>query len=176
MNNAISIEISNPCWIREGDDPFDLCSHGDIVMKVDGSIVLQADDVTTSAAGLQLLRTLSENHASDPSGRELQLFPHCGHAMWPSKDSEDVEIIGCDRGCDPSITHEGESIAIELAGGTGYVIPFGEYKKAVLAFADDVERFYVESQPRQLSEDTMERKGYETFWAEWKRRKNAALS
>jgi hypothetical protein len=53
--------------------------------------------------------------------------------------------------------------------GQDVVIDKGTYTKMVLEFADQVENFYKASLPKAIPTDDFDRKGYLTFWKEWRR-------
>jgi hypothetical protein len=123
-----------------------------------------------SAAGLYLLRTLTENHIIDA---DMPMFPCCGHAMYANDDLESVLVVGCPNGIDFSVIHETDNVKIITKSGNEICVDFNEYENKINAFADSVEAYYAKCLPKDLSKcDIVERNGYIAFWNEWKRRRN----
>ncbi len=166
---SFSISITDHRWILDNpDDPHDLCSHGTVSVRL-GSRVLAEDECTTSAGGLKLLRSLTEDH---PLGEcNGQIIPHCGHGMYLQEGSRDVLLLGCNAGIDFGVHHDGDVVVLEMENGERIVLDRGEYEWAVLEFVDAVERFYARCSSKKLPDDKVDRQGYKAFWKEWKRRK-----
>lgn len=53
------------------------------------------------------------------------------------------------------------------------LVDLGDYRRQVLAFAQQVEDFYNRCSPKVIPEDEFDRNGYLTFWKEWHRRVQA---
>lgn len=165
-----SIEITDHKWICDNpDDPQDLCSHGCVTLRY-GDKILAEENVSTSASALMLMRSLEGGHIPNPKGPP-QLLPCCGHTMWPQEDSDDVLLLGCPSGIDPEVRHVGEMIVLTFKDGIKVKISREEYASAVLEFVHVVEDFYAACSPKILPDDDFERRGYELFWSEWRRRK-----
>ena len=95
-----NIDVSNMYWITEGDDPNDLCAHGDMVATI-GDERFEFNG-TASATAIYLLKTLTENHLF---GEDNQMMPCCGHFYIANDTLDNVIILGCDSGVDWETTH-----------------------------------------------------------------------
>ena len=162
-----SITAEQLTWIGDNpDDPDDLCAHGDVTVEVEGRNLFYS--CCASAAALQMLRTLTEDHRRDP--QQLQMMPCCGHFMIADKNLENVSIVGCDYGVDYDVIHREGGVSLITEEGEIFYIPMEEYRREVLAFARTIEEFYQRCTPKKLPEDEFERNGYLAFWNEWNRR------
>ena len=68
-----------------------------------------------SLAALNLLRTLSRPHELQNRDGE-QLFPCCGHSLYPSGD--EVISLGCPAGIDLGVSRVGDEVTLLLGDGT----------------------------------------------------------
>ena len=154
-------------WIKNDgmDDPDDLCLHGHIFVVI-GEDAIECD-ATISAAGLYLLRTLTENHIIHDGEAML---PHCGNSMIANDDLSAVDIFGCPNGIDWSVIHEADKIRLITEMGKETLIGFKEYSEEVFAFADKIKSYYDKCQPKNIPSMETERDGYVAFWNEWNRR------
>ena len=135
--NAFALALTNLSWWNgEADAPRDLCLHG----KVTGHIGERAISctATVSAAALNLLRTLTEEHRA---GEELQMLPCCGFSLFADETGENVTVIGCNQGVDWTVLHESGTVRLILEE-EAVTVPMSEYRAAVFRFADTVEAFY----------------------------------
>jgi len=90
-----SITVDNFHWILgDLDDPNDLCLHGRIAVKI-GDETFEDDKLCVSAAGLYLLRTLTENRTMKDDTQPI--FP-CYGTMFAKEDMQSVMISGCPNG------------------------------------------------------------------------------
>ena len=162
------IDAEKLYWIKDdgADDPDDLCLHGHVVAKI-GEEILEYD-ATVSAAGLYLLRTLTENHIIHD---DQAMLPCCGHSMYANDDLSSVDIGGCPNGLDWSVTHEDGRIKLVTEAGKEVSIDSDEYKKEVYMFTDKIESFYNDCIPKNTPSEEFERNGYTAFWNEWRRRR-----
>ena len=169
----IILSIQEFQWINgPDDDPGDQCAHGRVLFRVNDTEFIKPEDGiwTVSASALYLLRTLSENHTVDHSVAEGNfLFPHCGFHVWLSGERFKVMCMGCSNGIDLEITHHKGVVAIKSVVSSE-IVPESEWTRAVLAFADSVEKFYQSSLPKAAIEDKIERQGWTAFWQEWDER------
>lgn len=149
------------------DETEDLCLHGHTIVHI-GEKKLEYDS-TISATALYLLKTLTENHIINTDN---QLLPCCGFSFIPNDTLDNVVILGCNNGIDWSVTHDGDTVIIELEDGTRENISIDEYKKKVFEFADKVETFYKSCAPKKIPKDKIDHDGYIAFWNEWHRRRN----
>lgn len=162
------IDVSDLHWIQNvADDPEDLCLHGTATAVI-GTETLTYD-ATVSATALSLLRTLTEDHLS---GQGIQMLPCCGFFLVADETNSSVQIVGCPNGIDWTVTHANNQIQITTDTGTIVSVKKDDYKKAVFAFADQIERFYQRCSPKILPKDEFDRNGYLAFWNEWHRRRN----
>lgn len=165
------IDVENFQWIGGlADDPADLCLHGHVTVQV--SDLILEDYGTVSATALYLLKTLKEDKIM--SEMDIQMIPCCGHSIFANKDLTEVEIVGCNKGTDWSVVHEGDYIKIILPTGHEEEVLFSDYKAEVVRFADKVEEFYGSCTPKILPNDEIDRNGYIAFWNEWHRRREEA--
>ncbi len=162
------IEILKKYWINgEADDAGDLCLHGDVLVRI-GEQCLGDTNVTISATGLYLLRSLENNHLI---GNEEHMLPCCGHAMYANKTLDTVEIIGCPNGVDWSIVHDGGKVKFMTESGYVSEVIVTEYRGAVMKVVSEVESFYQVSSDKILPDNELDRQGYLAFWNEWIRRR-----
>lgn len=168
-DNNFDIKILDLHWIKDVDDPTDLCAHGHIYVKIGNEVIADKDslDVTVSSTALYLMRTLKEDYKKDDYAS--QLLPCCGHFFMADEENDNVAIMGCPNGIDWTITHTDEG-KIKHITDSGQVATVNkeEYKKVVLDFADQVENFYKTSLPKTIPMDDFDKKGYLTFWKEWR--------
>jgi len=164
------VQILQLNWLKHADDPADLCAHGSVYVTIGGKAIVNEEDGdgwTLSAAALNLMRTLDRNYS--PGDFAGQLIPCCGFFLVPDDAGEHVEIMGCENGIEWTVQQEGDFIRHIAASGEQALIGREDYKELVLSFADKVERFYHDSAPKTLPADDFDRKGYLTFWKEWRR-------
>ncbi len=168
-NNNFDIKILDLHWIEDVDDPTDLCAHGHVFVKIGDEVVADKDslDVTLSSTALYLMRTLKGNYKKDDFAS--QLLPCCGHFFIADQKNDYVAIMGCQNGIDWTIIHtDSGKIKHITDSGQEATIDKEEYQKMVLDFADQVENFYKTSLPKTLPTDDFDKKGYLTFWKEWR--------
>ncbi len=166
-------------WVQgPADDPADLCAHGHVEFRIDDALLVDpmtGPNVTVSAAGLYLLRTLSRSHTkAQPVGDHL--FPHCGFAMFSVADQEDVVVTGCVSGVDFEIIHgeQDSALLVRTERGQEFSLPRPAWTEAVHRFADLVAEFYRASAPKRPFDD-LERAGFLSFSKEWERRRGRPL-
>ena len=165
--DKFEIDACNFTWINgEQDDPDDRCLHGTTSARIGGRELEQI--CTVSASALYLLKSLTEDHIA---GSDEQLMPCCGFFLVADNNLENVSIIGCDAGEDWSVIHDGDNVRLVLNDGYEAVVPLGEYKRAVFAYADKLEAYYNSCAPKNIPEDEFDRNGYIAFWNEWRRRR-----
>lgn len=168
-NNNFDIKILDLHWINNVDDPTDLCAHGHVFVKIGNEVIVDKDslDITVSATGLYLMRTLKVNYKKD--NYASQLLPCCGHYIIAEDDNDFVTICGCPSGIDWTIIHTDDNKIKHIAeSGQEAIIDKEAYKFLVLEFADEVENFYKTSLPKAIPTDDFDKKGYLAFWKEWR--------
>ena len=175
MNQTtFELKILRQHWIQddENDDNNDLCSHGEVYLKL-GNEELSTKDTgswTLSAAGLYLLRSLEQD--CELYEFSNQLLPCCGFSIFPSGETENsVDILGCPNGIDWKISHKNGMVFFESEKGNKAELPFVEYKSMVLEFINEVEEFYGNPKNKVIPKDELEKDGFNQFWAEWNKRK-----
>ena len=169
-DSKFDIKIIDLHWIKDIDDTTDLCAHGHVFVKIDDEIVADKDslNVTVSATALYLMRTLKDNYKKDDYAS--QLLPCCGHFIIADNDKDFVNICGCPSGIDWTIIHTDDNRVKHISeSGKEVTIDIDTYRKIVLDFADQVEDFYKSSLPKAIPTDDFDKKGYLTFWKEWKK-------
>ncbi|MEZ4698652.1 MAG: hypothetical protein R2832_19695 [Rhodothermales bacterium] len=170
MNPSLNfaLEISNLHWLEGLEAHLDLCAHGYALVRIGDEVIgspSQEDKWTMSAASFHLLRTLTRDHTPDDRIAE-HLIPHCGHDMWELNDGS-LWIVGCNSGVDWFVRHKDGDIELESPGGSRVLVPFDDWRDAVLKIADAVEAFYANAGPKEFY-DVHDQRGYDLFWREWK--------
>ncbi len=99
-DNNFDIKIIDLHWIKNVDDPTDLCAHGHVYLKIGDHVVSDkaTGDWTLSSTALSLLRTIENDYEKD--GYSNQLLPCCGHFFIADDVLETVLVQGCDTGID----------------------------------------------------------------------------
>ncbi len=168
-DNNFEIKLLDLHWIKDVDDPTDLCAHGHVFVKIGYEVVADKDslDITVSSTALYLMRTLKENYKKEDYAS--QLLPCCGHFFMADEENDYVAICGCPSGIDWTIVHTDDKKVRHISDhGEIATIDNDAYKKIVLEFADQVENFYKNSLPKTIPIDAFDKKGYLTFWKEWR--------
>lgn len=169
-DNNFDIKLLDLHWVKDIDDPTDLCAHGRVFVKIGDKVVADKDslDVTVSTTALYLMRTLKYDYKKDDYAS--QLLPCCGHFFMADEKNGYVTIMGCPNGIDWSIVHTDDGKVKHIAdSGQEASIDKDTYKKIVMDFADQVENFYKTSLPKTIPTDDFDKKGYLTFWKEWQK-------
>jgi hypothetical protein len=172
-DEQFELKILDLHWIKNEDDPTDLCAHGHVFVKIGDEVVADKDtlDVTLSSTALYLMRTLKDNYKKDDYAS--QLLPCCGHFFIADEENDFVNIMGCPSGIDWTILHTDDNKVKHITNsGQEVTIDKSIYTKLVFDFADRVENFYKASLPKTIPTDDFDRKGYLTFWKEWRRLRN----
>ncbi len=173
MNN-FELKILELHWLANTDEKTDLCVHGKVYVKIGNEVISDKDNFTLSSTALYLLRSLQSDYNCKENGYGNQLLPCCGHFMFQAEEGVDFVVIsGCPHGIDWQIIHiEDNKVKHISEKGTEAIIDFEEYKKLVFDFADEVEQFYLKSEPKILPDEEFEKNAYLTFWREWKKLRN----
>lgn len=153
-------KIIEKYWIdKTSNDPEDLCAHGRVEVVFNNETIVE--EVTISAAGLYLLRSLSDGHIDQFEN----LFPCCGFSMYPNEDKTKVIISGCSNGLNYDIRHLDNMIIITNKSKESVSITYADYKNNILSFVNEVENFYLQSNSKIVSSEDID--GYDSFWNEW---------
>lgn len=169
IDNTFDIKILDLHWITDVDEPADLCAHGHVYLKIGDQIVSDKStgDWTLSSTALSLLRTIEKDYEKDDYSN--QLLPCCGHFFIADDNQKTVIIQGCDTGIDWKIIHTNDNkVRHVLNNGNEATIDKDIYKNIVFNFADTVEQFFKDSKPKTIPTDDFDKKGYLTFWKEWR--------
>ena len=168
-NQQFEIRILRQHWIKDDglDDKDDLCSHGDLYLKIGDEILSNSESNSwcLSATGLYLLRTLKQDYSIGDF--ENYLVPCCGHFMVPDDEKNYVIICGCNNGIDWNIKHNNKNIELRTEKGTTGIITFEQYKNLVLDFTDKVEGFYGDPNQKKVPNEEFDQNGFRQFWSEW---------
>ena len=166
---TFEIKILDLHWIKNVDDPTDLCAHGHLYIKIGNQIISDTDngDWALSSTALYLMRTINQNYKAGDFGS--QLVPCCGHFMLLEEKTNKLLIFGCDNGIDWTIIHEGNKVKHITDSGQIALLDKEEYKKIVFDFADSVEQFYKNSSPKKNPDDESDKNAYLEFWKEWRK-------
>ena len=167
--SVFEIKILRQHWIKDDglDDKCDLCSHGELFLKIGNTVLSnsESDSWALSATGLYLLRTLTDDYSIGDF--ENYLLPCCGHFMIPDDNKNYVIIQGCNLGIDWNIKHINKTVEIITENGDKAIIGFEEYKTKILDFTDEIELFYGDPNQKVVPEDDFDQNAFRQFWAEW---------
>jgi hypothetical protein len=168
---AFEINLLAIHWLPGCVEADDLCAHGEVRVRVGEEPIMDIEAApshwTLSAMALHLLRTLDRDHLPSAKVGE-HLVPCCGYDFFYREEKGIVDVPGCETGVNYWVKHEAGQVVLETEGGQRQTLPFDAYKSEVLAFVDEVERFYQSSLPKHPIPNDYERLGYEMFWREWK--------
>lgn len=173
-DHSFDIKIVDLHWIKHVDDPADLCAHGHVFVKIGDEVVSDQDSpgITISSTALYLMRTIKGNYKKNDYAS--QLLPCCGHFFMADEENDAVNIMGCPNGIDWTIIHTRDGKVKHITeSGQEAIIDEEAYKKIVLDFADQVERFYQASLPKTIPTGDSDKRGYLAFWKEWRRLRDA---
>jgi hypothetical protein len=171
-NLKFDLKILDLHWIKNEDDPNDLCAHGHVYLKIGDEVVSDKEtgDWTVSSTALSLMRTIAKDYKKNDN--DNQLLPCCGHFIIADDTEETVTIQGCENGINWTIVHTNGTVEHTTDKGEKGIIVKEDYKNLIFDFADQIEQFYKESRPKLIPADDFDRKGYLTFWKEWRRLRN----
>jgi hypothetical protein len=176
---VIELGLHDLSWINDApDDPDDFCAHGRVALTVSGTAWITPDEGkwTVSAAGLFLLRTLTDDHTPEnPVAEVNQLFACCGSDAWLCGTRYPVLCMGCASGIDVYVRHLGNDVELRRDKRRAQV-PLVEWREATLAFCRVVRQFYAACTPKVPRDAEEDRLGWEGFWTEWDSRVKAAAA
>jgi hypothetical protein len=175
--SLIRLDFEDLQWVRgTEDEPDDQCAHGRVRLEINGTDFARPDDGiwTVSAAGLYLLRSLSDDHtAANPIAESNLLFPHCGFTVWVIGRRYPVLIMGCNNGVDLELTHSQGIVTVRSAAGAESV-SLESWRRAVVSVATRVKEFYATCSAKVPSTDDSDLQGWAAFWREWDERLSSA--
>lgn len=168
-NPEFEISILRQHWIKDDglDSKTDLCSHGELYLKIGDEILSDSKSGSwcLSASGLFLLRTLQQDYSIGEFNNYL--VPCCGHFMIPNKEKDYVLICGCNRGIDWNIKHVNGIVEFTTEKAVKTKIPIDVYVNQVIEFTNLVEQFYGNIDEKKVPKDDLDQNGFRQFWAEW---------
>ncbi len=171
-----TLEIIRQHWeFDDGfDDPDDLCSHGELYLKIGNELLADQSEGSfcLTATGLHLLRTLYNDY--QPGEYKNQLIPCCGKILTLVKGKYPLHITGCPNGIDLSLKHKNKTVILKTAKGTTAQVSLMQYGKLVFDFVLKVEKFYGRPELKNLPKDPKQRKAFVLFWQEWQHLKQRA--
>ncbi len=164
------IQILEQSWLGNEPPQFDLCSHGRLLLEVDGQVILDGREIYgISETALALLRTLDHDHTPRHSLAEKLIFHGCGTVL----------MMGCPVGVDWTVIHEDDQVQLsqfrrwdlpdeqhpQEFPGLAVTLSFKEYQDQVLALAAQVLEFF-KGESKQFF-DIQDQVAYERFWSEF---------
>jgi len=178
MANVI-LRSADPHWIdRSNDNPSDQCVHGEVELTVDGTalVVPGGGDWNLTAAGLFLLRTVTDNNTSSETVcQDNFLIPCCGFNPWlVGADRYALLIQGCNRGVNVFVEHGDHGVMLSSGDRKAVLVSGAEWRGAVLRFISEIEDWYARNPPRAKPDDEFDAQGWEGLWSEWASRSGAA--
>lgn len=176
MKNADTflIRIENQDWISKECRYQDLCSHGEIYLNVNGTIITQSgmdEQWGISESALALLRTIDQDYISVPKYEEGLILHGCGTIL----------MTNCPISIRWWVRHVGDHVVLsdflkvettDPSTGSVYYpdlevqINKNEYKAQIRAFAQEAKMFFDTFGEKQISDD-YDKQMYEEFWDEY---------
>lgn len=169
------LNIENQEWLYEKEED-DLCSHGEIHLSVNGTIITRSgieEEWGISESALALLRTIENDYVCHPADEEGLILHGCGAIL----------MMGCPISIHWTVKHTGDQVLLSdfvkittTDPETGSVYYPGlhaalgkkEYKKQIVQFALQVKKFFDASKDKRISDD-YDRETYLEFWDEYNR-------
>lgn len=178
MSQTFELQIIDQHWLGEPSEQLhDGCSHGGIRAVIGGTVVTSSDpEYGVSQSALSLLRTIEDDHGpAHPVSGGYLLCHGCGYPTH----------FGCGNfGTDWIVRHEADMVFLSqpthysAADTTEFDVqarvPIYDYRRQVVAFAEEVRDFFAVSQPRQV--EAWEQELDQQFWAEFSERLSRAKS
>lgn len=93
--------------------------------------------------------------------------------MYANEDSEDCIVFGCPNGINFDVIHQGTDVLIKTKSEQEKVVSLDDWTASICAFSDQISQFYEGSLPKKTF-DNVNKKGFEAFQREWKRRRTQA--
>ncbi|WKA52948.1 hypothetical protein QWY22_09815 [Planococcus liqunii] len=167
------INIENQEWLYDNEEE-DLCSHGEIHLSVNRTIITQSgikEEWGISESALALLRTIDNDYVCHPNDKEGLILHGCGAIL----------MMGCPISIHWTVEHSGDQVLlsdfvkiITTDPETGSVYYPGlhaalnknEYKKQIVQFAVQVKNFFDASKEKRITDD-YDRETYQEFWDEF---------
>jgi hypothetical protein len=172
IKEEFNIYISKQYWLCSQVE--DLCSHGEIYLNVNGTLITQPgveEEWGISESALALLRTLNKDYLCNPDHEEGLILHGCGAML----------MMGCPISIHWTVHHRGDQVLLSdfvkittTNPDTGSIyypglqvkISSKEYKDLVVSFALQAKKLFEESQDKQIVDD-FDKEMYEGFWDEF---------
>lgn len=175
MNQQFDINIVNQHWI--GSPREDPCSHGEIYLRVNDTVITQSgieEDWGLSESALFLLRTIEKEYLSDPINGEGLILHGCGSILmvscpisihWTVKHIRDQVELSDFVKVETTNPDTGSKYYPEL----NVTLSHADYKNKILCFARKAKNFFEESDTKIIVDDH-DKEMYQEFWDEFNRR------
>lgn len=169
------INIENQQWLYENEEE-DLCSHGEIHLSVNGTIITQSgieEEWGISESALALLRTIDNDYVCHPADEEGLILHGCGAILmmgFPISIHWTLEHIGNRVLLSDFVkvtTTDPETGSVYYPGLQA-ALDKNEYKKQIVHFAVQVKNFFDVSIEKRIT-DEYDGEIYKEFWDEYTR-------
>ncbi|WP_442599754.1 hypothetical protein [Neobacillus sp. D3-1R] len=172
MSQPFMIRIENQRFLENHDE--DLCSHGEIYLSVNGTILTKAgidEEWGISESALALLRTLFTDHQSDIEFGEGLIVHGCGAILmvncpisihWTVKHLKNRVILSNFIKVTTTNSETGSIYYPELKVD----ISWQEYKDQLVSFALEAKDFFQDITTKRFA-DEYDKEMYEEFWNEY---------
>lgn len=152
----------------------DLCSHGEIHLEVDGTIITQAgrgEEWGISESALALLRTLDADYISYPECEEGLILHGCGTML----------MSGCPISIHWSVQHKGDEVFLSdfvkftstsltedniVYPDVSVSVNKAVYKQKILQFARQAKALFENSKIKKI-DDEYDQEMFKDFWKEY---------
>ncbi|MCM2982475.1 hypothetical protein M3599_16235 [Niallia circulans] len=176
------INIKKQYWLGSTDSEEDLCSHGEIYLKVNDTVITQSgidEEWGISESALALLRTLDNDYLCAPEEDEGLILHGCGLILMTS----------CPISIHWTVKHCGDDVFLsdfvkftstDNQSGSIYYpdlkvkLSRNEYKFQVCQFAIEAREFFRSSKEKRISDD-FDKNMYDEFWSEYNQLLNSNL-
>ncbi|WP_367456796.1 hypothetical protein [Terribacillus saccharophilus] len=170
--NIFNFNLKTQYWLSSEEE--DLCSHGEIYLKVNGTVITEADigeEWGISESALALLRTLDADYISNPDCEEGLILHGCGAML----------MSGCPISIHWSVQHkEGAVFLSDFVKFTSTDLTEGKieypdlrisvkkavYEQEILQFAKQAKALFESSTAKEI-EDEYDQDMYTDFWKEY---------
>ncbi|RFU70422.1 hypothetical protein D0469_07495 [Peribacillus saganii] len=179
-SNSFILKIENQRWLTDEDT--DVCSHGEIYLNINGTILTQTgieEEWGISESALALLRTLDRDYTCDPEKEEGLILHGCGLIL----------MMGCPISIHWSVKHKNDKVILSdfvkvtttnpQTGSVHYpglvaTVSRNEYQNQILSFAQQAKRWFDSSKEKRIT-DNFDKEMYMDFWSEYNRLIRKAL-
>ncbi|PAD66222.1 hypothetical protein CHH83_25155 [Bacillus sp. 7586-K] len=168
------LNIIKQHWLCSDIPEEDLCSHGEIYLQVNDTIITQSgvgEEWGISESALALLRTSDNDYVSDPVNKEGLILHGCGAILmtgcpisihWTVKHCYDQVFLSDFV----KVTTTNQESGRIYYPGLKVKLSKTEYKDQVVQFAIQAKNFYNTSKEKRIFDD-FDRKMYDDFWREY---------